>query len=295
MANVCVITGGGSGIGLETARNIDKDVILVLTGRTVEKLERAKKSLEEVGHEVHLIACDVSDRGNVHELCALASELGTIKTVIHAAGLSPTMADPETIIRVNALGTRNVNMEFFNVMNHGGMIVDVASSSAYEMPRFMVIPRIYEEAEHREEAFIRHMTFEARLAGSDYNRRGMAYMLSKNFVVWYAKKCAHEYAKKGIRVVSVSPGLIETGMGTQELEQSDFARKMIENTCAGRMGKPQELGYAIASIADERNQYLCGIDILIDGGASSGRKFHKKKAAAQTFRTGAAVSQPYCQ
>ena len=95
MANVCVITGGGSGIGLETARNIDKDVILVLTRRTVEKLERAKKSLEEEGHEVHLIACDVSDRGNVHELCALASELGTIKTVIHAAGLSPTMADPE--------------------------------------------------------------------------------------------------------------------------------------------------------------------------------------------------------
>ena len=98
MANVCVITGGGSGMGLETARNIDKEVILVLTGRTIAKLEHAKEILEAEGHQVHLIACDVSQRRDVHELALLASGLGTIKTVIHAAGLSPTMADPEKII-----------------------------------------------------------------------------------------------------------------------------------------------------------------------------------------------------
>ena len=62
MANVCVITGGGSGMGLETARNIAKDVILVITGRTLPKLENAKSILEEEGHEVHLTTCDVSSR-----------------------------------------------------------------------------------------------------------------------------------------------------------------------------------------------------------------------------------------
>ena len=77
---------------------------------------------------------------------------------------------------------------------------------------------------------------------------------------------------RGIRVVSVSPGLIETGMGTQEVEQSDFARQMIKQTCEHRMGKPEELGFAIATIADERNGYLSGVDVLIDGGASTGRK-----------------------
>ena len=273
MANVCVITGGGSGMGLETARNIDKEVILVLTGRTVSKLEHAKEILEAEGHQVHLIACDVSQRRDVHELAYLASSLGTVKTVIHAAGLSPTMADPKTIIMVNAVGTKNVNMEFYKYMNEGGVIVDIASSSAYEAPGILVKHQIYEEAEYKEDAFIKHMTGEANMAGSDYNKAGMAYVMSKNFVVWYAQKCAHEYAKKGIRVVSVSPGLIETGMGTQEVEQSEFAQKMIEQTCAGRMGKPEELGYAIATIADERNGYLCGIDVLIDGGASTGKKF----------------------
>ncbi len=276
MANVCVITGGGSGMGLETARNIDKDVILVLTGRTAAKLENAKSILESEGHEVHVTSCDVSARKDVHELCLLASNLGTIKTVIHAAGLSPAMADPKTIIMVNAVGTKNVNMEFYKYMNDGGVIVDIASSSAYEAPAALVKHQIYEEAEYEEEKFIKHMTGEANLIpGSDYNKSGMAYVMSKNFVVWYAQKCAHEYAAKGIRVVSVSPGLIETDMGTREVEQADFAKQMIERTCAHRMGKPEELGFAIASIADERNGYLCGIDVLIDGGASTGKKFGK--------------------
>ena len=276
MANVCVITGGGSGMGLETARNIDKDVILVLTGRTAAKLENAKSILESEGHEVHVTSCDVSVRKDVHELCLLASNLGTIKTVIHAAGLSPAMADPKTIIMVNAVGTKNVNMEFYKYMNDGGVIVDIASSSAYEAPAALVKHQIYEEAEYEEEKFIKHMTGEANLIpGSDYNKSGMAYVMSKNFVVWYAQKCAHEYAAKGIRVVSVSPGLIETDMGAREVEQADFAKQMIEQTCAHRMGTPEELGFAIASIADERNGYLCGIDVLIDGGASTGKKFGK--------------------
>lgn len=278
MANVCVITGGGSGMGLEAARNVDRGVILVLTGRTLEKLERAKAILEAEGHEVHLTTCDVSSRREVHELCLLASSLGAIKTVIHAAGLSPAMADPEQIIRVNAVGTKNVNMEFYKYMNDGGVIVDIASSSAYEAPAALVIHPIYEEAEYREDDFVRHMTGEANIIpGDDYTKSGFAYTLSKNFVVWYAQKCAHRYAKKGIRVVSISPGLVGTGMGTQEAEQSEFARQMIDRTCEHRMGRPEELGFAIATIADERNGYLSGIDVLIDGGAFTGKQFEDLK------------------
>ena len=276
MANVCVITGGGSGMGLETARYIDKDVILVLTGRTVEKLENAKKILEEEGHEVHLIACDVSLRRDVHELCLLASSLGTIKTVIHAAGLSPAMADPETIIKVNAVGTKNINMEFYKYMNDGGVIVDIASSSAYEAPSFLVKHQIFEMAEFQEEKFLKHMVGESKMAPGDANDAGFAYTLSKRFVVWYAAKCAHEYAKKGIRVVSVSPGLIETDMGTREAEAWDYTKEMVENTCEQRMGTAAEMGFSIAMIADERNGYLRGIDVLIDGGASTGKQFKNK-------------------
>ena len=172
------------------------------------------------------------------------------------------------------MGTKNVNMEFYKYMNEGGVIVDIASSSAYEAPALLVKHQIYEKAEYEEDDFVKLMTNEANMIpGDPYNKSGFAYTLSKNFVVWYAQKCAHEYAKKGIRVVSVSPGLIGTGMGSQEVEKSEFARQMIERTCEHRMGRPEELGFAIATIADERNGYLSGIDVLIDGGASTGKKF----------------------
>ena len=237
MANVCVITGGGSGIGLETARNIPKDVILVLTGRTVSKLENAGALLEAEGHEVHLTACDVSVRRDVHELCLFASSFGTI------------------------------NMEFYKYMNDGGVIVDIASSSAYEAPSFLVKHQIFEMAEFQEEKFLKHMVGESKMAPGDANDAGFAYTLSKRFVVWYAAKCAHEYAKKGIRVVSVSPGLIETDMGTREAEAWDYTKEMIENTCEQRMGTAAEMGFTIAMIADERNGYLSSC--LNDSGLGS--------------------------
>ena len=274
MANVCVITGGGSGMGLEAARNIPKDIILVITGRTLAKLEKAKQILESEGHEVHMTTCDVSLRKEVHELCLVAKELGTIKTVIHAAGLSPAMAEPEQIIRVNAIGTKNVNMEFYKYMDEGGVIVDVASSSAYQAPKFLIKTQIYEMAETDEDTFIKHLKRESAIGNDAYNKSGMAYVMSKNYMVWFAQKGAHTFAKKGIRVVSVSPGLIETDMGNLEAEH---AQNMIEMTCAHRMGKPEEMGFAIATIADERNGYLSGIDVLIDGGWSTGKKFKKYK------------------
>jgi len=225
MANVCVITGGGSGIGLETAKHMPAETILVIAGRTPDKLEKAKAILEQEGRSVHPVTCDVSSRKEVHELCLAAKRLGTIKAVIHAAGLSPTMADPDSIIRVNALGTRNVNMEFCKFMDEGGVVVDIASSAAYEAPAILVKHQIYEMAENDEDAFVRHLNRESRMAPGDYSKAGMAYTMSKNFVVWYAKKCAHEFASRGIRVVSVSPGLVATDMGRKKSSRPLLPRK----------------------------------------------------------------------
>ena len=77
----------------------------------------------------------------------------------------------------------------------------------------------------------------ANIARGDYQRAGFAYAMSKNFVCWYAAKCAFEYGKKGIRVVSLSPGLIATDMGNAEKENG---------------------AYLIDFVAEEKNEpYLC--------------------------------------
>ena len=270
---VCVITGGGSGMGLEAAKCMPKNKIIVLAGRTVAKLENAIAQLKELGFEAYAHAADTSSRESVRELAEYAVSLGEIKNVINCAGMSPAQTNGEKLLRINALGTVYVNQEFSKLMKPGSVILDVSSNSAYSLPSIIIPKKAYPLAETNEEEFIKRILKRASIARSDYQKAGFAYALSKNFVCWYAAKCAFEYGLKGIRVVSLSPGLIDTDMGKAEKENGGY---LIKFAAEERMGKPEELGYAIATVADERNGYLAGVDILCDGGSTRGQKEFKK-------------------
>ncbi len=277
MKQVCVITGGGSGMGLEAAKFMSKEKIIVISGRTVAKLEKAVNELKELGFEAYAHACDTSKRESVKELAEYAATLGEIKNVINAAGVSPAMsseAEQEKILRINALGTVYVNQEFSKKMNAGSVIIDISSNSAYALPNFIIPKKAYALAETNEDEFLKKLIKKSNMAKTAYEKNGFAYSLSKNFVCWYAAKSSFDLGKKGIRVASLSPGLIATDMGNLEKENGGY---LIGFACEERMGKPEELGYAIATLADERNGYLAGVDILCDGGSTRGQKEFKKK------------------
>lgn len=274
MKNVCVITGGGSGMGLAAAKYMDKDKIIVISGRTVAKLENAVSELTAAGYEAYAFACDTSDRSSVRKLAEYAASLGEIKNVINAAGVSPAMADPEKLLRINALGTVYVNQEFAKLMHKSSVILDISSNSAYVLPKFLTSKRLYALAEKNEQKFLQIGMKLSSLPKSDYEKAGFAYAMSKNFVVWYAKKCAKVFGAKGIRVCSLSPGLIATDMG--KLEEKEGGN-MLKYGAEKRMGTPEELGYAIATVADERNGYLAGVDVLVDGGCTTLKKFRRAK------------------
>lgn len=276
MAEVCVITGGGSGMGLAAAKFMPKTKTIIVAGRTEKKLEGAVKELKELGYKAFAKVCDTSNRESVRELAEYAAKHGEVKNVINSAGLSPAMSDPETILRVNALGTVYMNQEFSKVMKKGSVIVDIASNSAYILPNFLISTKVYKLADTDEELFVKKLLKKSNLAKfkGAYAVSGFAYSLSKNFVTWYAKKCAFEYGKNGIRVVSLSPGLISTDMGNLEAKDGGM---LIPFSAEERMGTPEELGFAIATVADERNGYLAGVDVLVDGGSTNGMKEFKRK------------------
>lgn len=272
MKTVCVITGGGSGMGLAAAKYMPKDKIIVVTGRTLSKLENAVKELEALGYEAYAKTCDTSVREQVRALAEYAASLGEIKNVINSAGLSPAMAEPETIVRVNALGTVYINEEFSKLMKAGSVIVDVSSNSAYILPGFLANKKTFALADKDEAKFMKKiLSLPKKLKG--YQASGLAYGLSKKFVIWYAAKSAYELGAKGIRVCSLSPGLIATDMGNLEAEEGG---SLLLTTAEKRMGKPEELGFAIATVADERNGYLAGVDVLVDGGSVTLKNFVKK-------------------
>ena len=266
---VCVITGGGSGMGLAAAKFMPTEKIIVVTGRTMAKLEKSVTELKALGYEAYAKACDTSIREQVRELAEYAASLGEIKNVIHSAGLSPAMADPEKLIRVNALGTVYVNEEFSKRMGAGSVIVDISSNSAYMIPGLLASKKVFALADTNEALFLKKiLALPNKLKG--YQASGLAYGLSKKFVIWYAAKCAFAYGQKGIRVCSLSPGLIATDMGNLEAEEGG---DLLKTTAEKRMGKPEELGFAIASVADERNGYLAGVDVLVDGGSVIGKQY----------------------
>ena len=274
MKKVCVITGGGSGMGLEAAKFMPRDRVILIAGRTVAKLEKALGELKELGYEAYAHAVDTSVRNSVRELAEYAASLGEITNVINSAGMSPAQTNGEKLLRINALGTVYVNQEFSRLMKEGSVIVDIASNSAYSLPEFIIPKKAYPLAETDEEKFVAKILKRANIAKTDYQKAGFAYAISKNFVCWYAAKCAFEYGKKGIRVVSLSPGLIATDMGNAEKENGGY---LIKYAAEERMGRPEELGFAIATVADERNGYLAGVDILCDGGSTRGQKEFKKQ------------------
>lgn len=260
--DVCVITGGGSGMGLEAAKLIGKTQKIVLAGRTVSKLELAKQELEELGVKVSVFGCDVSDRESVERLAEFAAGIGTIRSVIHAAGLSPHMGNGETIFGVNAIGTIHINEVFSKYMKQGGTIIDVSSMSAYMLPAEQVPYQVYELALENEEGF-KQGALAMLNAVPQEMQQDMAYTVSKNFVLWYAKKSALKLGKDGIRVISVSPGTFDTPMGETE---GDFPVQMAKNGALGRIGKPKEIASLFAFLVSDGASYITGTDILCDGG-----------------------------
>lgn len=267
MAKVAVITGGGSGMGLSTARLLaPQGYHIILVGRTASKLENAVKELKSLGGEAEAFSCDVSDRSRCFKLAQHAAEVGEVKAVLHIAGLSPHMGDAEKIMRGNALGTVNINDAFFEVIAPGGCVIDTSSMSAYLTPQFVMPKSAYPLVRTDTNVFLKKMMARVNMI-PEKNRAGMAYAISKHFVIWYAKTDAARFGQKGCRVLSVTPGNFETPMG--ELEK-DEATAYLSYNAIKRLGDPNEIAALYAMLIDERLGYLTGEDIICDGGCLAG-------------------------
>lgn len=262
MKNICVITGGGSGMGLATAKVMGQDHSIIISGRTVEKLKNAIDELTKLGIDAEAFACDVSDKKSVEQLAKHASKTGRIKSVIHAAGMSPNMGTAETIMKVNALGTIYINDIFCQYMESGSCLIDVSSMSGYMIPGILMPKKYYKLSRINHKQFMKQMIKWVNLLPKKH-RSGVSYGISKNFVIWYAKTDAEKFAQKGVRIVSVSPGLFETPMGETEKE---ISKDFIEKCAIKRYGKPEEIAHLFRYLVDEKLSYLTGVDILCDGG-----------------------------
>lgn len=277
MNRVSVITGGAGGMGLATARIVGRDHTLVLCDVRQDRLDAAAAALKELGMAPTAVACDVTDRGAVADLLETATGLGTLASVIHTAGVSPSMGPADYVMRTNALGTLNVNEAFFAAAGEGAVIVNVASMAAHILPAEMVPVDQFPLALRDADAFLDALMTTCNIVPEE-GRSGIAYAVSKSFVKWYSQSQAERFNGRGLRIVSVSPGSIDTEMG--RLEEQAGAGAMVTNAAVPRWGKPEEMAELLAFCASAKAGYLTGTDILNDGGVIASMTERARAAAA---------------
>ncbi len=277
---VSVVTGGAGGMGLITARIVGRDNVVVICDVDRDRLASAAAQLEEESDvECRPVFCDITDKNSVADLVAAASAVGPVASVIHTAGVSPSMGAADMILRINAVGTVNVNEAFLPLARDGFSIVNVASMAAHMVPAALIPTRKFECALREQDVFLRKMMFACRIAPQEL-RPGIAYSLSKSFVVWYCKSQAARFGRQGARILSVSPGSIDTAMG--RLEEQSGAGAMVDYAALRRFGKPAEIAELLAFCASEKASYLTGIDILCDGGVVSSMTLRDKLAVGRS-------------
>lgn len=263
MSRVAVITGGGGGIGLATAKIVGRDHAVVLCDVRADRLRSAADALHVLGTAPTVVDGDVTDPRAVAELFSVATDLGTLASVIHTAGVSPSMGSADYVMRTNALGTARVNEGFYEVAPAGSAVVNVASMAAHMLPAELIPTAHFPLASSDADAFMSAMLAACEVAPQDA-RSGLAYALSKSFVKWYSQAQAERFSARGLRIVSVSPGAVDTEMG--RLEEHAGAGAMVANAAVPRWGRPEEMAELLAFCASDKAGYLTGTDILNDGG-----------------------------
>lgn len=263
-------------MGRATAKIVGQDHTVVLCDVRQDRLDGAVAELESLGISATPVHCDVTDRDAVARLFETAAGIGPIASVIHTAGVSPSMGDADYVMTTNAIGTLRVNEAFFASAGEGSAIVNVASMASHMLPDELVPAQHFDLAFTDEPRFLTEMLGACDIAGEEM-RSGLAYSVSKTFVRWYSSAQAERFNGRGLRIVSVSPGSVDTEMGLLEAEAG--AGAMVANAAVPRWGKAEEMAELFAFCASDRATYLTGTDILNDGGVIASMRERARVAA----------------
>jgi len=276
MASVSVITGGAGGMGLATAKVIGRDHSVVLCDVRAHRLDSAQAELKDLGITSIVVNCDVTDRDAVTELFEVAAGVGTLASVFHTAGVGPSTGDAEFVMRTNAYGTIVVDEAFYAVAGEGAVIVNVASMSAYLLPDKIIPVAQFPLACSDADAFVAAMTAHCNHA-PEKMRSGFSYTVSKAFVKWYTESQSERFGSRGLRIVSVSPGNIDTELGRREAKAGVGA--MMPDAVIPRWGTAEEMAGLFAFCAGDKCSYLHGADLLADGGVVASMRERARVAA----------------
>lgn len=265
MKNVMILTGAGQ-IGMAIARRVGMGMKIVTGDRKPENAKAIAKTMNDAGFDVVPMQMDLSDRASIQALIAEAQQYGDITMMVNAAGVSPSQAPIEAILKVDLYGTAVLLEEVGKVITSGGVGVTISSQSGFRMPALTPEQDAQLALAPTEE-----------LLSLDFLQPGVvrdtlhAYQLAKRCNEKRVMAEAVKWGARGARLNAIAPGIIVTPLAIDEFNgpRGDFYKNMFAKCPAGRPGTADEVANMAELVMSEKGAFITGATFLIDGGATA--------------------------
>jgi len=263
--DIIVLTGAGQ-IGMSIARRMAYGNRVFVADWKMENAETIAKTMIEAGFDVVPIKVDISDRTSVLHLIDTVQKDGDISMFINAAGVSPSQASIEQILKVDLYGTALLLDEFGKIIKEGGTAVTISSQSGHRMPALTP-----EEDKLLATTPTEDLLDLKILKPENINDTLHAYQMAKRCNVKRVMAESVKWSNRRARVNSISPGIIITPLALDEINgpRGDFYKNMFAKSPAGRPGIADEVANIAELLLSDKGSFITGADFLIDGGATA--------------------------
>ena len=263
--DVVILTGAGQ-IGMAIARRIGYGKKIVIGDKSIENAETIAKIMNDAGFDTVPVEMDISSRASILHLITEAQTYGQISTLINAAGVSPSQAAIEMILKVDLYGTAVLLEEVGKVIKEGGVGVTISSQSGFRMPAL---------TQEQDELLAMTPTEELlnleMLRPENIRDTLHAYQMAKRCNEKRVMAEAVKWGERGARLNDIAPGIIVTPLAIDEFNgpRGDFYKNMFTKCPAGRPGTADEVANVAELLMGPSGAFITGSTILIDGGATA--------------------------
>ena len=263
--DVMILTGAGQ-IGMAIARRMGTGMKIVIGDKKPENAKSIAKIMNDAGFDAQAMEMDLSSRESIQNLIREASKYGEIVMLVNAAGVSPSQAPIEAILKVDLYGTAVLLEEVGKVIRKGGVGVTISSQSGHRMPA--LTPEEDEQLACTPAEKLLDLNI---LQPENIKDTLHAYQLAKRCNEKRVMAEAVKWGERGARINSISPGIIVTPLAIDEFHgpRGDFYKNMFAKCPAGRPGTADEVANVAELLMGEKGAFITGADFLVDGGATA--------------------------
>lgn len=265
MKDVMILTGAGQ-IGMAIARRMGYGMKIVIGDKRAENAQAVSRIMNEAGFDTAAMEMDLSSRASIQNLIAKAKEYGDISMLVNAAGVSPSQAPIEAILKVDLYGTAVLLEEVGKVIKRGGAGVTISSQSGHRMPALSAEADAQLATTPPEELLGLEILKPENIRDTLH-----AYQMAKRCNEKRVMAEAVKWGERGARINSISPGIVVTPLAIDEFNgpRGDFYKNMFAKCPAGRPGTADEIANVAELLMSSRGAFITGADFLVDGGATA--------------------------